>query len=88
MYHKRTLAEYIGFLENKWEAWGEDCFPTKRIGRGNPYSKCAHCGRSVPEISWAGHYKGCKWWQVYRMIQGLKRVAQAPAVGKQPTKEA
>jgi hypothetical protein len=88
MHRKRTLAEYIARLESKWEARGEHDYPTKRIGRGNPYYKCSHCGRSDPEISYTGHHKGCKWWQVYCMIQGLKKLApEAPAVGKQPKEE-
>lgn len=26
-------------------------YPTRKIGKGNPYSCCASCGRSVPEIN-------------------------------------
>ena len=29
-------------------------------GGNNPYHYCAGCGRSMIEISYAGHYKGCK----------------------------
>lgn len=26
-------------------------YPTEPIGRGNPYHRCALCGRSVPDIN-------------------------------------
>jgi hypothetical protein len=26
-------------------------YPTKKIGRGNPYSQCVFCGRSDPDIN-------------------------------------
>ena len=29
------------------------------IGRPNPYHKCRGCGKSVPSLSYEGHYKGC-----------------------------
>ena len=40
-----------------------DSFPTIPIGGGNPYYKCASCGRSVPEINYSltGHYDDCSW---------------------------
>ncbi len=39
-------------LQDKVDKW-------KKIGGGNPYQKCYYCGRSQPEVSYAGHYKGC-----------------------------
>lgn len=30
-------------------------------GKPNPYYKCASCERSMVEVSYAGHYKGCKY---------------------------
>jgi len=31
----------------------------RRIGRGNPYQQCKHCGISQPELSFNPHRKGC-----------------------------
>lgn len=39
-------------LECKIDKW-------VKIGRGNPYQKCYYCGRSQPDVSNNGHYKGC-----------------------------
>lgn len=40
-------------------------FETEPIGGGNPYSRCIHCKRSVPEIngSLEGHLKDCQYRQ-------------------------
>lgn len=40
-------------------------FETEPIGGENPYHRCAHCGRSVPEINYRldGHYSGCAYRQ-------------------------
>jgi len=32
----------------------------KPYGGGNPYYYCASCERSMIEVSYAGHYSGCK----------------------------
>jgi hypothetical protein len=73
MYHKRTFEEYIEMLEQRWGKT-DGSYPTVRIEHGNPYYKCKFCGRSDPEISSHGHYKGCRWVQMYRSIQGLRRI--------------
>ena len=38
-------------------------YPQVPIGGGNPYSKCARCHRSVPEINGEidGHEDWCEW---------------------------
>lgn len=36
-------------------------FEPRRYGRGNPYSFCGACERSMVEASYAGHYKGCRY---------------------------
>lgn len=38
-------------------------YPTVKIGGGNPYYKCASCGRSDPEINGRleGHEDDCEW---------------------------
>jgi hypothetical protein len=33
----------------------------KPYGRGNPYYYCGACGRSMVEVSYVGHYKGCRY---------------------------
>ncbi len=45
--------------EKAYEWYGD--FPTSRIRRGNPYSKCSLCGISVPEINYRldGHHEWC-----------------------------
>lgn len=63
-------------------------FPTVPIGGGNPYHKCAYCGRSVPEINGDldKHGSGCSWAQKKKSEIG-KRVweidchAYGPASG-------
>lgn len=38
-------------------------YPSVKIGGGNPYYKCASCGRSDPEINGRleGHEYNCEW---------------------------
>lgn len=38
-----------------------DDFETEPIGHGNPYHRCIHCKRSVPEINYRleGHLRSC-----------------------------
>jgi len=38
-------------------------YPKERIGKGNPYYRCAHCKRSDPEINGQikNHDSWCKW---------------------------
>lgn len=38
-------------------------YPTRRIGKGNPYHACAHCGISEPAINGRleGHLRSCEW---------------------------
>lgn len=45
-------------------------FPTEKIGGGNPYHRCVHCKRSVPEINYSltGHYDWCE----YRISKSLQ----------------
>lgn len=42
--------------------WFED-FPKEPIGGTNPYQRCKHCKRSVPEINYAleGHSTDCEY---------------------------
>lgn len=42
---------------------GRHDYPTKRIGRGNPYMCCAFCGISEPGINGRlnGHHSSCQW---------------------------
>lgn len=42
-------------------ASSEDAYPSSPIGNGNPYYRCNGCGRSAPEISYAGHYAECEY---------------------------
>lgn len=44
------------------EEWDND-FEKEPIGGGNPYYRCAHCKRSVPEINYSldGHYSWCSY---------------------------
>ncbi len=35
-------------------------YEPKRYGKGNPYSYCGACERSMIEVSYAGQWKGCK----------------------------
>jgi len=49
--------------EDKYpDNWFAD-FPTKKIGRGNPYYQCIHCKRAVPEINYRleGHDEWCQY---------------------------
>lgn len=32
-----------------------------KYGKGNPYRHCATCNRSMIEVSYSGHYKGCEY---------------------------
>jgi hypothetical protein len=34
-------------------------YEPKPYGKGNPYYYCSGCNRSMVEVSYAGHYKGC-----------------------------
>lgn len=49
----RQAEKALGFEKNIGD------FPTEPIGGSNPYSRCAICKRSVPEISSRGHYSHC-----------------------------
>lgn len=75
MYHKRTFEEYIKFLELRWGSTPHS-YPTRPMGGGNPYYCCKHCGVTDPEINGDvdGHLTNCRWRQMYKSIQGLKRV--------------
>ncbi len=64
----------------------EGDFPTCRIGKGNPYSKCRSCGRSVPDISSKGHYKGCLWVHYFKSARGMRKVMEKEELSKKSLK--
>jgi hypothetical protein len=41
-------------------------YSSKPYGKGNHYYYCSSCNRSMVEVSYDGHYKGCK-------IPGIKK---------------
>ena len=45
----------------------DDDYPTEPIGGGNPYYRCAHCKRSVPEIN--GNLQKHESWCPYRLMK-------------------
>lgn len=42
-------------------------------GGSNPYNKCAACGRSMIEASYAGHFSNCKYEKLERILNKLKK---------------
>ncbi|WNM70205.1 hypothetical protein [Myxococcus phage Mx1] len=52
-------------------------FPTEPIGGSNPYSRCSECKRSVPEITYRGHYDFCSW------TGAIRKAAEAEALLKE-----
>ena len=42
-------------------------YPTEPIGGGNPYYRCVHCKRSMPEIN--GNLQKHESWCPYRLMK-------------------
>ena len=42
-------------------------------GGSNPYHKCASCGRSMIEASYAGHFDNCKYEKFERILAKLQK---------------
>ena len=45
----------------------DDDYPTEPIGGGNPYYRCAHCKRAMPEIN--GNLQKHESWCPYRLMK-------------------
>ena len=59
--------------------WRLASLEPRRYGRGNPYSYCGACGRSMVEASYAGHYKGCQYVGVKNEIAYYRRLLDGGA---------
>lgn len=53
----------------------ESGYPSSPIGGDNPYYACDGCGRSTPEINYAGHYDGCEYGQLSEAKKLLDEIA-------------
>ena len=53
---KTRIQNHINILRYKLDV---EYAPVPYGGK-NPYYYCKSCGRSMIEVSYAGHYKGCK----------------------------
>jgi len=60
-------------------------YPRSPIGDGNPYYRCACCGKSDPQINGRidGHYEDCEW-RVKQERAAGKMNAKAETTGKTP----
>ena len=44
----------------------------KPYGGSNPYYYCSKCQRSMIEVSYAGHYKGCEYLEMENKLKSLQ----------------
>lgn len=49
-------------------------YEPKKYGGGNPYSYCGACGKSMAQVSYEGHCKGCKLAGIENEIKFYKRL--------------
>lgn len=65
-----TLEDVIKFLSKSFPEY----YPSKPIGKDNPYYCCASCGRPDPEIgAIEDHYDYCDWVEGRKAILVLNR---------------
>ncbi len=74
MANKPRVLKIKSVLEHNRRLLDRVEFQDKPYGGSNPYYYCPKCERSVIEISYLGHYSGCKKSEIEAKVKSLQKM--------------